>query len=975
MEFVERSCYVFTSFFAFCSLFFIFLRLLPMKPPFTSPFFSLFSKLEQPTLHVVAVVSVVVGFGIQKSSAIGLRTNDGGGTSSFTSPLTGSAAGWGATGVAATSGNTYEVTTGLTLRGPQNNSSYTFAGDSLEVQSGGTFLLKNNGTDGAGVLTVNDLILSGGKVRQAFSSTGGNNIGTIAGNITLATGTTSALGAGVKSSGGGYETLRITATITGSGSLDIGATTSSDTGHVELTAANTYTGDTNITRGTLLLSHADALQNSTLTYSAGTLSFNSGIGTFNLGGLSGSSNIALADTASSPITLDVGGNNANTTYSGALSGDGNLVKSGTGSLTLTGASTYTGTTAIQNGTVILDGGNNRLPTTTTVTLGEGTTSGVLQLGDSSARNQELAGLVTSGSGTDNRVVGGNASISTLTLNVSSTDTYNGYLGGSGTDQNNLALVMNGAGTLTLTSANTYTGGTTIAGAAVNTDVGAISITNDSALGTGDVTVGIGSGDALLQLSNDITVANTINIAGDDSAARIENLSGGNTITGDVNFYTTGGTTATILSSAGSLTIDGDMTATGPTGTRNFAFDGAGGTTVNGVISDGTATVGVAQNGAGTTTLTGTNTYTGPTVVNDGKLIISGSIQTVTNNIGVYGDGILQFGDGTSTSGSAPSSGTIFVNNTGTVQLDYTNGGTLSNQVASNPSAVTTLSGANAAGTTNTFTGTMYSNGGSFNTNSTNAGATLEFSNAFAMDIKGTTLNVNGAGDTLFSGSIYNSSGSGSVVKNDSGTLTLTASNSYSGSTTVNGGTLLVDGGAITSSATTVQSGATIATGSTGTVGTSLTVNSGGTFAPGTEGAVGTATVLGNTTMNSGSIFSWDMNEGGTYDQVTLSSGSLGGSGATFDINNLTNSGDYTGTFWDSNQSWSNIFSGSPTLSSIFSTFSGLNISSTGVVAGQGQFSFSGSDLVWTAFSAVPEISTAFAGLLLASGMLKRRRGQ
>ena len=90
-----------------------------------------------------------------------------------------------------------------------------------------------------------------------------------------------------------------------------------------------------------------------------------------------------------------------------LAGSVGLAKTGTGTLTLTGANTYSGATAVENGTLAVAGDDNRLPTGTTVTLGSGDDSGVLQLGDgTTSRNQSLAGLFIDGDGSGNRVVGG-----------------------------------------------------------------------------------------------------------------------------------------------------------------------------------------------------------------------------------------------------------------------------------------------------------------------------------------------------------------------------------------------------------------------------------------------------------------------------------------------------------------------------------------------------------------------------------------
>ena len=72
----------------------------------------------------------------------------------------------------------------------------------------------------------------------------------------------------------------------------------------------------------------------------------------------------------------------------------------------------------------------------------------------------IGGLTTSGTGSaSDAVVGGNSSVSTLTINNSSADSFAGTLGGTGTNQNQLALKMSGTSTLTLSGNNTYAGGT------------------------------------------------------------------------------------------------------------------------------------------------------------------------------------------------------------------------------------------------------------------------------------------------------------------------------------------------------------------------------------------------------------------------------------------------------------------------------------------------------------------------------------
>lgn len=313
-----------------------------------------------------------------------LRTSDAFGTSSFTTPLNGAAAGWtnGALGItvggAAGLGTNY-FTGALTLRTPNpttTGNTYIFQGDSLSIDAGGRLLGKSgNGVasnTAVNTIVITNLILNGGMLDQA----GANNdssILVVAGGITVnAASTLGALGG--TANGSSYEVLNITATISGLANLTVsgaGINGGADTGVVMLSAANPYSGTITVTNANnsiiansvsrmLHLNNLNALSNATLnlrTDQANPVAFGGAVNTgmFKLGGLSGTAPQALKDVAGNPVTLCVGANNASTTYRGALSGAGNLIKIGAGTLTLAGAVAHTGNTIVSNGSLVISG--------------------------------------------------------------------------------------------------------------------------------------------------------------------------------------------------------------------------------------------------------------------------------------------------------------------------------------------------------------------------------------------------------------------------------------------------------------------------------------------------------------------------------------------------------------------------------------------------------------------------------------------
>ncbi len=240
--------------------------------------------------------------------------------------------------------------------------------------------------------------------------------------------------------------------------------------------------------------------------------------------ITGNYTLGTSNTGTANLTL--GGTGSVNSIAGAIVNGtrdtGNLIKSGTSTWTLTGASTYNGTTSVRNGSLILDAGDDRLPTTGSVVLGEASNSGKLVLGGTTKSDQTFAGLTTTGLG--GSVVGGNATVSKLTLEIASTNDFSGTLGGAGTNENNLALTKTGSGTLTLSGVNSYSGITTI-------KAGTLKINTSTTIGSSSkITVGdtgssgtvldtttagltVGSGQTLAGIGQVLATGQTVTIDG------------------------------------------------------------------------------------------------------------------------------------------------------------------------------------------------------------------------------------------------------------------------------------------------------------------------------------------------------------------------------------------------------------------------------------------------------------------------------
>ena len=355
--------------------------------------------------------------------------------------------------------------------------------------------------------------------------------------------------------------------ISGTGDLvKIGA------GKLILTGNNSYSGTTILGGGTLSIASDDNLGANSIAFETATLEVTA----------SATIDNAIYLNANTTGTIDTQDNAV--TASGDITGTGNLVKTGTGTLTLSGRGSHIGSTTIKAGTLSITDGDNL--SASALTLDGGTFA---ITGDSATLANTIA--LAAGSGTI-RISGSGA-------------TFGGAISGSGD------LTKTGAGTLTLSGTSTHTGTTTV-------KAGTLSIADGSNLGTGgltldsgtlsvtgsdvtlatDLTLGVGSG--TIQTANALTLSGAVSGSGDLTKSGAGTLlyngdgsafTGTTTVTGGTlggtgtlggNVVIENGATLSAGNSPGTFTINGDLTLDGGS-TSTFELGAAG--TVGGASND------------------------------------------------------------------------------------------------------------------------------------------------------------------------------------------------------------------------------------------------------------------------------------------------------------------------------------------------------------------------------------------------------
>jgi len=468
-----------------------------------------------------------------------------------------------------------------------------------------------------------------------------------------------------------------------------------------------------------------------------------------------------------------------------------IVKSEAGIWTLSGTNTFTGTTSINAGYLIVANAAALGAIATATTINSG---GSLQVqggitlaaepltisGSGPASDGALANLSGTNSVSGAITMAADARINSIAGALTLSGAVNGAtrtltLGGAGTltisgiiTLTTGGIICSGTGTIILSAANAYTGATSI-------NSGVVRISNASALGTAGAITVAPSGQ--LEISGVITFARAIAISGIGSTAEgsLLNRSGNNTFSGAITLNAD----STIGSSVGIFTISGTTSGTA----RNLILTTASGAEIIASNQIALTTGTLQKTGAGTLTLSGTTSnYTGTTSVLQGILRITS---------------LLSFG----------TSSEVIVGSGATLQIQPAVAGTFSKLTTISGDGVSNQGALNNTALSNTIgPGVLRVGSSTSNRIASAAALTLTINgitrNESLLAGAAAPLTFGGAGTTTLTGVISTTGASGlsSLTKVDAGTLNLgTLAHVYNGSTTISAGTLTrsVVSGAIT----------------------------------------------------------------------------------------------------------------------------------------------------------------------------------
>ena len=507
-------------------------------------------------------------------------------------------------------------------------------------------------------------------------------------------------------------------------------------------------------------------------------------------------------------------------------------------------------------------------------------------------------------------------------------------------------------------------------------------------------VGGGSGTAGIIL--DVTGAQTGSLSATGNTIRVKDIniaSGAGAVTfGPIQIGGLGtATTHTITNNSANGATQGNLLKGGGN-LRDLTIAGSGDYTINGRIDSSVNNdsngFNLIKNGSGRLYLTVdsfniTNVWNSALTITNGPVRVSNSFA-----LGAAGSGAI----GITTIGANSSA-----------RLELTGGISVAETLdIKGKSGASTSSHILNVGGNNSITGAITLNTGGNDYNFSSDSGKLTVSSNLAIGGGSTAskiLRVAGAGDVELSGHIGNGTGTINTVKTGGGTLTLSNGNNYTGTTSVNEGTLAINGNQSTATGNVSVSNTGTRLIGTGTVGGSTTINAGAIHSAG--GAVANVNKVEqqafsqNLTYASGSIFEWDLNankDTAGFDGDPLLTADNGARGVDFDAVDVAGNLTVGATaifkvivgsgvnfaaednFWTQNREWSDIFNVTGTGGALGWFDTAVAVYNTNNVlqgvSNYGAFTINGSTLTWTA---VPEPTSALAGLLLASGLLRRRR--
>ncbi|MFD0895240.1 autotransporter-associated beta strand repeat-containing protein [Luteolibacter ambystomatis] len=685
----------------------------------------------------------------------------------------------------------------LSIKGKSSGSTaQTFNGTTVTAGGGQILVTPNGGTDTTVTLGALTTTAAGGSLLVG-KTPGDSSTGT----VTLTTSTnkdaTGIYGGRVVFSNGTANTGYDWAT-TASGASPY--TLSAYSGYTAMATSGTDTANSRITAGTSLagalttnsLKVENPAASQTLSLGANLMTLTNGglliTGTnaFTISGTTGATRLTAGNGSGSYDLVVHQYNSGGATISAVIGDNGanavNLVKAGTGTLTLSGTNTYTGKTYINSGilSIAADSGLGTAPGA--VVADQITISGGMLRTTSSFTLSTNRGITLG-------AAGGTISVN----NSGGTLTYAGTISGSG------ALTMTGASNtsgLLLTTAQTYTGGTFINSGRIQLNATA------ATLGTGDIVIdGSSSSAGELWINAGVTLANRIFLKGVGSESRgVIRISStvATTLSGPIVLQAN----STISnSSAGATTLSGQISGaynlslnTGTAAASGASYILSGGNTYSGGTTIGNGSVRIA-NGAATNAFgTGTITFSGSATIANGTSA-SATAQTISNAITINSGATASFDAGyndLTLAGNIGGAGNLARTSSGTLILTGTN----------------TYSGTTNAGTSGTLLATTTASLSGYNVSgkvSAGAGGTLAMSVGGAGQWTQTDINTLLANATLdaasnfglntsggdFSYDLSGLTGTRGLTKYGSNTLTLTGTRAYTGTTTIAGGILAV----------------------------------------------------------------------------------------------------------------------------------------------------------------------------------------